>query len=122
MGESKRRKQILGDNYGIPNINEQVQAFWDYIAFSIEKARIDKADYLITQCTNNDRYFHPDAIAQVKKEIEHWKCDLHIPIIIQMLPQGFRPSETKLFDGFITVWCNSPDFEIWKVLFETDIK
>ncbi|PHJ65025.1 hypothetical protein VF04_04375 [Nostoc linckia z7] len=121
MGESKRRKQILKENYGIPNINAQVQAAWDYIALSIDKAKSDGNDCLITQCCNNNKGFHPDAIAQVKKEIEHWECDLNIPVLIQMLPQGFRPTEIKLFDGFITVWCNCPDFYFWKALFETSV-
>lgn len=121
MGEAKRRKELLGENYGVPDINVQVRAAWDFINLSIAKSKRDGSDYLITQCCNNDKGFHADAIAQIKKQIENWKCGLNIPVLIQVLPEGFRPSETKLFDGFITVWCNCPEFKMWKVLLETNI-
>lgn len=122
MGESKRRKQLLGDRYGLPNINAQVQNAWENINICITKATLNGGDYVICQCCRDDKGYHLDAINQLKQELETWECPLNVPMVIQMLPEAFKPSETKLFDGFITVWTNKPDCEIWKTFLETKLQ
>ncbi|MEH1922253.1 MULTISPECIES: hypothetical protein [unclassified Nostoc] len=121
MGESKRRKAILGNHYGLPNIFNEVQSMWTQINFSLKRVKDSDSGCLLVQCSNNDRGFHQDTIAQIQKEIENWKCDLDIPILIQVLPRGVQNSGTKLFDGFVTLWCNCPEFELWREIFESEL-
>lgn len=121
MGEAKRRKQILGNSYGIPNIDEQIKDVWETINASIKSAKQKGYDTILCQCCRDHKGFSIEAIQRMQQQLENWQCPLNVPMLIQMLPEGFKTSESKLFDGFMTVWCNSPNNELWKALFEQKI-
>lgn len=121
MGEAKRRKQQLGSAYGAVNVGYQVERAWWHINSAVENAIGRNPDYLIIQCCNQDKGMHPDAITTLKRQMKTWRFPLNIPVLVQALPVGFEPSATKLFDGFITVWCNDHDHELWRHIFSTEV-
>ena len=121
MGESTRRKQILGSQYGVPSIDEQVKDAWETINASIARGKLHQYETILCQCCRNHQGFSIEAIQKMQQQLESWQCPLRIPVLIQMLPQGFKTSETKLFDGFMTIWCNCPNHPFWKELFETKL-
>ncbi|MFN6560005.1 MAG: hypothetical protein RMY28_009375 [Nostoc sp. ChiSLP01] len=121
MGEAKRRKELLGDRYGIPDINAQVKDAWETINICVERSKRDGNDCVICQCCRNHEGYSYDAIAKIQQELKNWNCPLNVPMLIQMLPEGFKTSETKLFDGFVTVWTNDPNSEVWKHLLEQNL-
>jgi len=90
MGESKRRKQVLGDNYGTADINSQVANAWETINLSIKKAKQDGNDYVICQCCRNDKGFHYDAIEKMRQELKNWQCPSNVPMLIQMFPKALN--------------------------------
>lgn len=121
MGEARRRKQVLGESYGAADINSQIKEIWSNIDKAIELGQKEGHECILIQCCRNHKGFHPDTIREMQIQLKNWHCFLDVPILIQLLPQGFKSSEVKLYDGFITVWCNRPEFQLWKALFKAKL-
>jgi hypothetical protein len=122
MGESKRRKESLGNAYGTLDVNAQVKIAQRHINAAINHAQKTAPDHLIIQCANQDKGYCLDAINSMKNKLASWVAPLDIPILIQMLPEGFISSATQLFDGYITVWTNRPNYEVWQHLLDTKLR
>jgi len=111
MGGAKRRK--LSGYYGITDINKQLEVARNHIKEALASAEKCRISYLYILCCNNEHGFNYDTIRQMQEELRSQEIKIKIPTLIQMLPSGFKSSETKLFDGYVTVWCNSVEDPIW---------
>lgn len=73
------------------------------------KALASGHDSLVCQLTNDNRGFSFFEIEAVKQRLCGMTFD--IPTHISILPVGKQPSNHRLFDGLVEIYCNSPELQ-----------
>lgn len=81
----------------------------EIIQHGYERVLREKQEAYICQLTNNNQGFNTWEIDSIKQRVA--KLQFALPVHISILPIGKQPSNRKMFDGFIDIYCNDPDLQ-----------